>query len=239
MCATATKKIAKSPRRDTRARIVDGAIAMFNRHGLQSVTIEQLCAKLQISTGNLTYHFKRKDDLIRATLDEFKSKLLIALQRPEAVNTPEEAAKYLIRTYNTFWSFRFYFNALEYLLTNNPQLRQEHEAIRNWIIGAHESAVTLLGSRGVFHTPVAPNSFRLLSENIWALLMNWLRQQQVAHPLAAQPTKAALQDIALHMWSLCQQWLQPDFSRELLAAFERLLKQPGVEKTEPLLASVD
>jgi hypothetical protein len=50
--------------KNTRTRIVERSIALFNRGGLQNVAIEQIASDLQISPGNLTYHFKRKRDLI-------------------------------------------------------------------------------------------------------------------------------------------------------------------------------
>lgn len=214
---------------DTRQRIVLRAIALFNRHGVQNVAIGRIASDLKISPGNLTYHFKRKDDLIRATLDVLKERLRIALQRPVAVGSAEDGAEYLIRVFGTFWDFRFFFNSLAYLLTDDRRLRREYSEFRDWVIDTMESDIAYLHDRGHFRAPVAPNNFRLLAENIWGQLLNWLRVQQIESPSAATPPNRALYDAALHLWSLCQLWMKPAFANELLQVFQNLLIPDGID----------
>ena len=45
-------------------KIKETAITLFNKRGLSSVTMRQLAEELQISPGNLTYHFKTKAVLL-------------------------------------------------------------------------------------------------------------------------------------------------------------------------------
>ena len=54
---------ATSPK-TTREKIVEHAILVFNKEGLQHVTIDDIAVSLKLSPGNLTYHFKRKRDLL-------------------------------------------------------------------------------------------------------------------------------------------------------------------------------
>ena len=44
--------------------IIDGAIALFNQKGYAAVTLFELAKELNMSRGNLTYHFKDKDILL-------------------------------------------------------------------------------------------------------------------------------------------------------------------------------
>jgi AcrR family transcriptional regulator len=50
----------------TKNRIISSAVSLFNERGFVNVTMRDLAQELGISLGNLTYHFKRKDDLIEA-----------------------------------------------------------------------------------------------------------------------------------------------------------------------------
>jgi AcrR family transcriptional regulator len=212
----------------TRERIVQRSILLFNRKGLRNVAIERIAADLKISPGNLTYHFPRKQQLIAATITIMKDRLRTALEQPTAVRSANDGALYLLRLYRTLWDFRFFFNALTYVLTD-PQLRREYVEFREWAMGTIENDLNILCKHGHFLPPVAPNSFPLLAENMWSLWLNWLRMQQVVSPLATTPADAALYDCALHNWSLCQPWMRLAYARDLLKAFHELLPEGSVK----------
>lgn len=217
---TASKKSAAKPA-GTRERIIDRSIALFNRQGLQHVAIDHIASDLKISPGNLTYHFKRKRDLIHATLDVLQVRLREALARTTTTKNADESAAYLISVFRTFWDFRFFFNALTFLLTNDAELRKEYFAFRDRSLLALEDDLRQLCDRGFFHDVTPPNTFRLLAENMWSQWLDWLRMQQIKNPLARTP---ALYECALHHWSLSQPFLDPDFAVELLEAYRRQLK---------------
>lgn len=54
----------------TKAEIVEEATRLFVRDGWRDVAVRDIANALNISPGNLTYHFPRKDDIIRAVLLE-------------------------------------------------------------------------------------------------------------------------------------------------------------------------
>lgn len=58
---------------DLKQRIVDRALELFNQHGLERVGIRELARDLDLSPGNLTYHFARKEDLIVAIAARFSA----------------------------------------------------------------------------------------------------------------------------------------------------------------------
>jgi len=50
-------------RERTRARIVRSAMTLFNRHGLESVSIDDVMAHAGLTRGGFYRHFKTKSDL--------------------------------------------------------------------------------------------------------------------------------------------------------------------------------
>ena len=55
-------------RRSTRNDIMDTARRLFSERGYNAVSIQDLADELGISKGNLTYHFKRKEQIVEALL---------------------------------------------------------------------------------------------------------------------------------------------------------------------------
>src|SRR4051812_45533142 len=55
---------------DTRRRILDLARELFNREGLSRVGPREIARALEMSPGNLAYHFPTKDDLVAALVEE-------------------------------------------------------------------------------------------------------------------------------------------------------------------------
>lgn len=209
-------------------RIIEHSIFLFNRHSVQEVSIEDIASALNMSRGNLNYHFRRKRDLILATVDVLNERLRVALERPEAVATPVDAAQYIVRIIETFWEFRFFFNGLSYLLRNHRPVRKRYLDLRDWVLKSIEGDVRYLADRGYFLPEKSPNSYGLLVDNMWALFLNWLRMAPIESPLAPRPEKQALYDCVTHFWSLCHLWLEPRFALQLHNAFTIVL--PGVSK---------
>lgn len=57
-------------RRNLRTEILDTARTMFGEVGFNSVSMRNIADTLGISVGNLTYHYKKKEDLIEAVFME-------------------------------------------------------------------------------------------------------------------------------------------------------------------------
>ena len=52
----------------TRQDILACARRLFDRHGYNGVSMRDIAKELDISVGNLTYHFKKKENLLEAIL---------------------------------------------------------------------------------------------------------------------------------------------------------------------------
>ena len=60
-------------RRNTRKRILLTALDLFNQAGVAKTTTNQIADELNISPGNLHYHFRTKADLVAAIVDAFEA----------------------------------------------------------------------------------------------------------------------------------------------------------------------
>lgn len=71
----------------TAERIVDAARRRFNEQGYAATSLHQIAASLEISQGNLTYHFPTKRDLVTAMQDDVAERITErrATYRPDSV----------------------------------------------------------------------------------------------------------------------------------------------------------
>ena len=54
---------------DTRSKILSTAQRLFNENGYRKVSLRKISDAIGISIGNLTYHFKKRDDILKALLE--------------------------------------------------------------------------------------------------------------------------------------------------------------------------
>ena len=85
----------KKPRR-TAERILEVSLDLFNRFGEPNVSTTLISAELEISPGNLYYHYPAKDELINALFDRYEKALGELLQAADGVGRlSQDGARFL------------------------------------------------------------------------------------------------------------------------------------------------
>ena len=82
--------VKKAPRR-TAQRIAEVTLALFNRFGEPNVSTTLISSELNISPGNLYYHFPSKDALVNHLFDEYETAMLDLLEAATDVHDVEDA----------------------------------------------------------------------------------------------------------------------------------------------------
>ncbi|MEZ5035710.1 MAG: TetR/AcrR family transcriptional regulator [Chitinophagaceae bacterium] len=56
---------------DTRKKILHKALQLINQKGFSEVGVREIARSLQLSPGNMSYHFPRKEDIFTALMDNY------------------------------------------------------------------------------------------------------------------------------------------------------------------------
>ncbi len=100
------------PARQTRQRILDTTLALYNDLGEANVSTTLIATEVGISAGNLHYHFRKKDQLTGALLDEFVGEIE-ELMPPDTWRAREvEDAWFLLHVIFGYIFFRIRCNSL-------------------------------------------------------------------------------------------------------------------------------
>ncbi|CTP85472.1 TetR/AcrR family transcriptional regulator [Xanthomonas graminis] len=110
--------------RDTGQRILDTALAMFNAQGEPHVTTNHIADELEISPGNLYYHFRNKDDIIEHLFARYEERMDAALELPSArLPGLEDIWLQLHLVFECIWDYRFLYRDLIEILSRSRRLR--------------------------------------------------------------------------------------------------------------------
>lgn len=110
--------------RQTRQRILDASLAMFNAQGEPNVTTNHIADELEISPGNLYYHFRNKDDIIEHLFGRYEERMDEALAAPSGrLPELEDIWLQLHLVFECIWDYRFLYRDLVEIVARNRRLR--------------------------------------------------------------------------------------------------------------------
>ena len=110
---------------DTRNRILVASLLLFNEHGEPNTRTNDIADEVDISPGNLHYHFRRKEQIVHALLDEFQVDARRVLQPPPDENvTIDDFWLFLHLLLEFTAAYRFLFRDLESLAEQYPKVNK-------------------------------------------------------------------------------------------------------------------
>jgi AcrR family transcriptional regulator len=209
-----------------RERIIEASLELFNKRGAASVTTNHIAAHLSISPGNLYYHFRNKEEIIRALFPWIEAAVHGTISLPaEGEITAVDVGRYHLAGIETLWNFRFVFRDLNELLERDPLLAESFRELQRWVIGQFQAVFERLIQQGQMSRPDLPEDLARIATNSFILWSNWIRF------LTASRDKLDVDlidmvDGALQGFLAFAPYLDPDFADEVRAVFdERARKQ--------------
>tara|TARA_Y100000296_G_scaffold86681_1_gene127294 strand:+ start:318 stop:983 length:666 start_codon:yes stop_codon:yes gene_type:complete len=114
----------------TAQKILLTALTLFNEHGENTVTSVDIAVEMDISPGNLYYHFKGKDSLVSALMKMHEQQMQKVLSR-EKLDTlnPEEIMYYLYLLIDSIHVFRFFYRSPADLAEKYPSIVRPRQHI--------------------------------------------------------------------------------------------------------------
>jgi len=114
----------------TRDRILHVSLLLFNEEGEAQQTAVDISNALGISPGNLYYHFKGKDAIIRALYESFEEEMRVILRGSRGrVTSIEDNWVYIYIILEEIYDFRFFYRNLGVLLDRYPDLAVRFRAL--------------------------------------------------------------------------------------------------------------
>lgn len=119
----------------TRDRILHTSLALFNEEGEADTTTIDIANELDISPGNLYYHFKGKDQIIAELFRQYEHALTHTLTAPierplsEDSGSVEDNWYYLYVVMEEMYQYRFLYHNLDNILQRYPELKRSFKRL--------------------------------------------------------------------------------------------------------------
>ncbi len=129
----------------TKERILLGALDLFNSDAATEVTTNDLAKHLLMSPGNLYFHYKNKEQIIRELFKRLaqETALIWKPQAKKAKNKEKmEMVDFIDRNLQLYWKYRFFHRELYTLRKVDPELsklwRTHLLKMSRWMIVLHK-----------------------------------------------------------------------------------------------------
>jgi len=196
----------KRPRR-TRERILETALALFNSRGEPGVTTSAIAEAMNISPGNLYYHFKSKEKIVEALFAAFRADIEATLAAPtQRAADAEDIWLFLHLVFESIWRYRFIYRDVNDLLARHRLLQNQFRMVL-----AHKqrtAAAMLEGLRAAGGSRLTRVEIPVLAENMTLIASYWLSFEYAMHP-RREPDAQALARGAAHVIALAAPYLAP------------------------------
>lgn len=166
----------------TKEKILQAALGLFNRHGIDRITVRDIAKVLRISHGNLCYHYPNTNEIILALYFRLVGKIdtiLNALQ-PDS-NIFSMHANSTRRIFELLYSYRFFFLDFVEITRRVKKIRTTHYQL----IEARKKQVRhffqVLRDQGIFRKDLSEEQYEFLITQCFIYGDFWISSSEILY----------------------------------------------------------
>ena len=185
----------------TKDKILSKALELFNDKGYNNITTRHIAAELNISAGNLHYHFRHSEDIIKILFSELTLKMdeLLNHMKKKEHKTLEDLYQFTFSTCEIFYAYRFIFISFIDIMNQIPEIESRYEDINFSRKEEFQLIFSDLQKSHIFQKDVPRFIVDCLTEQIFIIADNWLTHNRLILKLSP---KEAIQHYTLLQMNL-------------------------------------
>jgi AcrR family transcriptional regulator len=181
--------VERKPKRRTRERILETSLRLFNDFGEPNIATTVIADEMNISPGNLYYHFRSKDEIVNTLFGEFEREIEGVLAAPSArAAGVEDVWLFLHVLFEAIWRYRFLYRDLNDLLSRNRLLEVHFKRLLERKVRTAAALCESLVAGGDMRAEQA--ELPALATNMVVIATYWLSFEYVRDP--RHPREAAI-----------------------------------------------
>jgi len=161
--------------KNAKQKILDTSRHLFNDLGFSQVTIRMIANKLDISSGNLNYHFRKREDILEALYFEMVE---VFDQRIERLGDKEISLKLMQAdiqaSMQRMVDYRFFWTDLYYLLKANEEVKNHFMAVKTERVNGYKVVFEVLINQKILKKPSFAQEYLFLIDRMIDYSNTWL-----------------------------------------------------------------
>ncbi len=163
----------------TKTQIVLTAIELFNLHGFSNVSLLKIAKTLNLSPGNLTYHYQKKADLMVAVYLHFQEELLKVLPDEADYTSIKDLDKQITSFYSFQKRFKFFYLDLLEVSRAFPSIGNKHVEHIDGQIDRLYRILSKIASDTRLKSYQSEQTYKQLAHQMWMTSVFWMSQSMV------------------------------------------------------------
>jgi AcrR family transcriptional regulator len=158
----------------TKKIILEKAIELFNKNGYAAVSMRDIADATNKSVGNITYHYKKKSDLICAIVElQYEDLKSLDIKSDVSIMDFNEQLKTMLQFQKKYY---FYFSNMIELRKNYHEILEFQSKVRKMLIIHFSRIIENFEKKEIFR--VSPNEKlrKYWANGIVLLMMSWIQQ---------------------------------------------------------------
>ena len=156
----------------TKDRILQLSLQLFNERGERSVTTNHIAAELNMSPGNLYYHFRNKNEIIKELMEQYQEETLGMLSLPDdRLLDANDKIRYFQVLSSQLWAYRFLHRDVYHLVENNEYFRKMYPRFAGQVMQQGQKIYQAFVDAGLMQ--MTASEIEALTINLWIVLTNW------------------------------------------------------------------
>jgi hypothetical protein len=164
----------------TREKILGTALILFNNQGTDATTTRHIANKMNISHGNLCYHFTRKEEIIK----ELYGKLVTELDETSNSITTAKVSISLLKqsisqTFEVQIKYKFILMEFVKIMRLIPEVSSHFKTLYQKRIDQFLLIISLFGKEGYFLSESYPKQYENLIKQFYIIGDFWISEAEI------------------------------------------------------------
>lgn len=159
---------------NTKQKILNASKKLFNSTGVPEITTRHIAASIDISQGNLHYHYPNKDVLLLTLYDEYISKMTELERYSNQSMSLEDMIGSMRDNFELMYNYRFLFIDRDYIWRRVPLIETNYKKLIFKKRQEFEELINHFISDGIFKSDISQLQIIALVDHLELIITTWV-----------------------------------------------------------------